>query len=270
LPPPLASDKLGPERPNGPNGIRAMPDLPGLDFSMTIRPRASGPAVRVLAAGAVMPGVQALVALARRTIGVAFDVTYSNGTRLVRRLQAGEVYDLLIAAPAGIEVATNSEGLLADSIAPVGRVYVGAVTRASSEAPDVSTVDALRSSLLAADTIVYNAATSGGVVEAMLAKLGVAEALRSRTVRPPNGPSVVEHLLRGTGRDLGFGAATEMRALEPRGVRLADALPRELDPCTHYRAAIMRGVANEGGARAALDMIASPAGRAAFAQAGIE
>lgn len=247
-----------------------MPDLPGLEFSMTIRPRASGNAVRVLAAGAVMPGVQAFVALANRAIGASLDVTYANGARLLQRLQAGEVHDLLIAAPAGIEEARRRDGLLADSITPVGRVFVGAVTRASSDAPDVSTVEALRRALLAADTIVYHASTSGSVVEAMLAKLGLAETLRSRTLRLPKGASVIEHVLRGTGRDLAFGAVTEMRAFEPRGVKLAGALPRELDPCTDYHAAIMVGATNEQGARAALDLIASPAGRAAFAQAGIE
>lgn len=246
-----------------------MADFPGLQISMTIPARQPSAPVRLLAAGAIAQAVDAFARLAHREAGIALQLQFGNGTKVVRRVQAGEAFDVLIAAPTGIDAASTLGRLVADTITPVGRVGIGAVVPASLPAPDVSTVDTLRQAILAADTIVYNTATSGTYVHEMLAAIGVRDAICAKIVRGPNGPSVMQHVAAATDCALGFGAITEIRLWESQGVKLAGALPDELRPYTVYSAAIMVGAENEALARTLLGLIASPAGRAAFASGGV-
>lgn len=68
----------------------------------------------------------------------------------------------------------------------------------------------------------------------------------------------------------GFGAITEIRAFEPKGLKLVGPLPADVQNYTSYEAAAMTGAKNADAARAVLKLLASPAGKAAFVAAGIE
>ena len=246
-----------------------MAEFRGLHYSTTIRPREPVARLSVLAAGAIVRGVEAFARLAQREAGIALEPQFGNGTRIVRRLEAGESFDVLIAAPSAIEAASKLGRLVAGTIAPVGRVDIGAFVAASSPLPDVSTTEALRQAILAADEVVYNTATSGTRVDEMLAEIGVRDAMAAKIVRGPGGPSVMQRVARARVSGLGFGAITEILASRSLGLKLAGALPGELRPYVAYSAAIMTGP-NDALGRKLLDLIASPAGKAAFARAGVE
>lgn len=247
-----------------------MAEFPGLQFSTTIQPRRPRVVLRVLAAGAIAQGVGAFAQLAHREAGIALEPQFGNAAKIVRRLQAGEPFDILIAAPSGIALASTLGRLVTGTVTPVGRVGIGVVVSDAHPAPDVSTTDALRQAILAADEIVYNTATSGTYVHEVLGEIGVRDAVGAKTVRGPNGPSVMHHVAEAGGRALGFGAVTEIRASESLGLQLAGVLPDELRPYVAYSAAIMAGGANEAAARKLLALIASPAGKAVFASRGVE
>lgn len=153
---------------------------------------------------------------------------------------------------------------------PDGRVGAGIVVRASASAPDVSSVDALKRALLAADAIVYNTASTGIYLDRLFEKLGILDALKPKTTRYPDGASVMEHVIRASGTLIGFGAITEIRAFEPKGLKLVGPLPADVQNYTSYEAAVMTGAKNADAARAVLRLLASPAGKAAFVAAGIE
>jgi hypothetical protein len=50
--------------------------------------------------------------------------------------------------------------------------------------------------------------------------MGIAESLKAKITRYPTGAAVMEHVINGTGRDIGFGATTEMHLYEPKGIKL--------------------------------------------------
>ncbi|MEQ1759453.1 MAG: hypothetical protein ABL986_14120 [Vicinamibacterales bacterium] len=56
----------------------------------------------------------------------------------------------------------------------LGRIGLGVVVRAGAPAPDISTPQALRAALLGAKTIVYNRASSGQGIEALVRNVGPA------------------------------------------------------------------------------------------------
>jgi molybdate transport system substrate-binding protein len=80
----------------------------------------------------------------------------------------------------------------------------------------------------------------------------------------------MEHVIRGSGREIGFGAITEIRMYEPKGLRLVGPLPADVQNYTAYDAALMSAAKQPDAAREVLKHIASPAGKSAFASGGVE
>lgn len=239
-------------------------------LALVLSPMANAADIRVLSAGAVEPGLHAFHEIVKRETGHTLAIQFNTGPQIAKRLADGEVYDILISPPPAIAQSTKDGQLVADTKVPVGRVGAGIVVRASASAPDVSSVDALKRALLAADAIVYNTASTGIYLDRLFEKLGILDALKPKTTRYPDGASVMEHVIRASGTLIGFGAITEIRAFEPKGLKLVGPLPADVQNCTSYEAAVMTGAKNADAARAVLGLLASPAGKAAFVAAGIE
>ena len=226
--------------------------------------------LRVLSAGAVEPGLAAFAQLVHGTLGDDVRIQFDTAPRIAQRLAAGEVYDILISPPAVIAQAAKDGKVAADTRAPVGRVGAGIVVRRGVPLPDVATVAALKQTLLAADSVVYNTASTGLYLDRLFEQLGILGELKRKTTRYADGAAVMEHLLRGTGNEIGFGAMTEIRLYAQKGLQLAGPLPADVQNYTQYEAAMMTGTAVPLVAKAALALLATPAGRAAFATGGVE
>lgn len=226
--------------------------------------------IRVLSAGAVEPGLRAFAEVVRTQTGDELAIQFNTAPRIAQRLAAGESFDVLLAPPAAIAQAAKDGKVDAGTRTPVGRVGVGVVVRGDAPAPAIDSVDALKATLLAADSIVYNQASTGLYLDKLFGDLGIADALKAKTTRYPDGAAVMEHVLRGKGREVGFGAITEIRMYEAKGLRLAGPLPAPVQNYTSYEAALMQGAANPLAAKAALAIMATPAGRQAFLAGGVE
>jgi molybdate transport system substrate-binding protein len=226
--------------------------------------------IRVLSAGAVEPGLHAFAQVAKRETGHDLRIQFNTAPQIAKRLAAGEVYDILISPPAAIENAAKDGKVTADTRVPVGRVGAGIIVRSAAAAPDVRSVDALAKALLAADSVVYNTASTGIYLDKLFAKMGVLEQLKPKTTRYPDGASVMEHVIKGKGNEIGFGAITEIRMYEPKGLKLVGPLPADVQNYTSYEAVVMTGAPAAEAARSVLKVLASPAGKAAFVSGGVE
>ena len=116
----------------------------------------------------------------------------------------------------------------------------------------------------------FNRASTGIVVEQLLRRLDVTAKVEPKATRHADGASVMGHLLAGHGREIGFGAITEIMLFESRGLRLVGPLPATLQTYTSYAAALPATSRHAEAARQLLAHLASPAARAMFARAGIE
>jgi len=226
--------------------------------------------IKVLSAGAVEPGLRAFAQLVKAQTGHDLAIQFNTAPRIAERLAAGETFDLLISPPAVIEQAARNGKVMLDSRVPVGRVGVGIVVRNDAPPPNVATVDALRQSLLGADSVVYNTASTGLYLDRLFERMGVLDQVKPKTTRYADGAAVMEHLLKSKGNVLGFGAITEIRQYEPKGLRLVGPLPADVQNYTSYDAALMTGASAAGPAKAALALLATPAGKAVFASAGVD
>ncbi len=149
--------------------------------------------IRILSAGAVEPGLQAFAQVAKRETGHDLKIQFNTTPQIAQRLAAGEAYDIVIAPPDAIAKAAQDGKVVADTRIAVGRVG-GGVVRNGAPAPDIASVDALKRTLLAADSVVYNTASSGIYLDKLFEKMGILEQLKPKTTRYPDGASVMEHV----------------------------------------------------------------------------
>src|SRR6202051_1362667 len=123
------------------------------------------------------------------------------------RLARGEAADVVI-LDGGAADKLGERGLVRpDSKTEVARSLIGMVVRSGDAKPDIGSVEALRSTLLAAKSIAYSDSGSGTYLSTKLfPQLGIAEQIagKSRKVRgPPSGEPVAAVVARGEA-EVGF------------------------------------------------------------------
>ena len=226
--------------------------------------------IKVLSAGAVEPGLQAFAQIVKRETGHDLKIQFNTAPQIAKRLAAGEVYDILVSPPAAIEQAVKDGKVVADSRVPVGRVGGGIIVRTAAAAPNVASVDAFKRALLDADSVVYNTASTGLYLDKLFGNMGILDQLKPKSTRYADGAAVMEHIIKGKGNEIGFGAITEIKMYESKGLKLVGPLPAEVQNYTSYEAALMSGATAADAAKAVLRQLATPAGKAAFVSAGVE
>jgi molybdate transport system substrate-binding protein len=80
----------------------------------------------------------------------------------------------------------------------------------------------------------------------------------------------MEHVLKGKGREVGFGAITEILLYKEKGLRFVGPLPPEIQNYTSYTASVMSAGTQKEGAQALVKFLGGPVGKPLFVAAGIE
>lgn len=226
--------------------------------------------IHVLSAGAVEPGLLDAAAVFREESGGEVRITWATTPVIQRRIAGGEKVDVVVATRQAIEEFARQKKTSGEERADIGRVGIGMVVRDRAPVPDISSIGALKYAVLDADSVVFNRASSGLQVERILGEMGLLERIQPKTVRYGNGPAMMEHLMKGKGKEIGFGAIVEILMFADRGLRLAAPLPPEVQHYTEYVAAAMAEAPNAGGAGEFVRFLGTPGARGLFAAHGIE
>src|SRR5882762_3437173 len=223
--------------------------------------------IRVLSAGAVEPGLRAAAAAFKKQTGNDVNITFNTAPEIRKRIAGGEAFDVVIAPPAALD---EFAGKVAADRANLGRVGLGVAVRPGAPVPDISSGEALKRSVLAAESIVFNRASSGIYFENLLKKMEIYGEVQARTTRYADGAAVMEHVLKGKGREIGFGPVTEILQHREKGLNFVGPLPPEVQNYTSYSAAPMTAAANAELARVLVRYPGSPESKALFVGAGID
>jgi molybdate transport system substrate-binding protein len=225
--------------------------------------------IKVLSAGAVEPGIRAAAAAYTKQSGIEVRITFNTAPEIRKRVTAGEAFDVVVAPPAALDEFAGAGKLASDRVS-LGRVGVGVTTRSGAESPDISSTEALKRSVLQADSIVFNRASTGIYLENLFKKMGLYEQILPKTARYPDGAAVMEHVLKGKGREIGFGAVTEILLYRDKGLKLVGPLPSDLQNYTSYSAAPMSSAPNAELARAFVRYLGGAESKALFVAAGVD
>jgi molybdate transport system substrate-binding protein len=186
------------------------------------------------------------------------------------RLARGEAADVVI-LDGGATDELGKRGLVrADSKVELARSLIGMVVRAGAPKPDISSVEALRSTLLAAKSIAYSDSGSGTYLSTKLfARLGVADEVagKSRKVRgPPSGEPVAAVVARGEA-EIGFQQVAEL--IHVPGISFVGTLPTEVQPMFSFAGAVTSSVREPEAAAALIRFLASPEAAPVIVKVGL-
>ena len=155
--------------------------------------------------------------------------------------------------------------------AVVGSVKAGVAVRAGAPAPDLSSVESFTEALRAAQSLVYNEASSGQYIAQLMDRLGLTEELAAKTLRLPTGAAVMGHLAESAvEREIGFGQLTEIRLHLDLGLELVGPLPEAIGKTTTYGAGLLAVARAPKPTKALIEFMASPEGRRIFVNTGVE
>jgi molybdate transport system substrate-binding protein len=189
---------------------------------------------------------------------------------LIRRIEAGEPFDVVLISPSGLDQLAKAAKIVADSETKVAKVGVGVAVKQGAPKPDISTVAAFKAAMLGARSVAYIDPAAGGSSGIYVAKLfktlGIADAIAPKAVLV-NGGLAAEAVVDGRA-DIVVHQISEILAVP--GATLVGPLPAEIQSETVYAGAVAVASGSKDAAQALLATLAGPAARAVLSAKGME
>ena len=182
------------------------------------------------------------------------------------RLDRGEAIDVVIMAAPALDDLIKQGKVRADSRVNLVQSKIGMAVRAGAPRPDISTVDSLKRTLLAAKSIAYSDSASGVYLSTELfPRLGIADRIRGKTRKIEADP-VGGAVARGE-VEIGFQQISEL--LPVHGIDIVGELPPGAQRVTVFAAGIPAKAMQPEAARALILWLASPAAYPAIGKNGL-
>jgi len=183
------------------------------------------------------------------------------------RLARGEQFDIVILADAGLDALTQQGKVQAGSRVDLARSMIGMSVRKGTPKPDISTVDALKQTLLNAKSIAYSASASGTYLSTELfQRLGVADQVKDKAKKIYS-ERVGAVVLRGEA-EIGFQQVSEL--LPFKELDYVGALPDEVQQRVFFSAGLATGAKEPEAARHLIRYLAAPAAAGIVRSTGME
>jgi molybdate transport system substrate-binding protein len=184
------------------------------------------------------------------------------------RLKRGEVADVVIVAESLLHQFIEEGLVLSEGHSPVACSFIGMAVRAGALKPDISSVDALRTVLLEANSIGYSASVSGQYLTTELyQRLGIADQVLPKSHLVGGGERVGAVVARGE-LEIGFQQISEL--LPVRGIDHITPLPAEVQKESVFSAGIGARSSDVTLAHSAIQFLASRAAASAIIRSGLE
>jgi molybdate transport system substrate-binding protein len=182
------------------------------------------------------------------------------------RLQSGQLADVVILSRAGLDELVKQGKVRTDGRVDLVRSAIGMAVRAGAPKPDISSVDALKRTLLAAKSIAYSSSVSGAYVSTELyQRLGIADQALGKSKRIEGMVGIA--IARGEA-EIGFQQISELLPVE--GITYLGPLPAEVQRVSVFSAGIVAGSKELAAANSLIEFLASPSARTAIVKSGLE
>jgi molybdate transport system substrate-binding protein len=231
---------------------------------------ASAAEIKVYSTVGVKSALEELAPKFEQATGNKLNISWGLMSSFTKNAQDGDVPDVLIVSRGGI-----------DSLAKDGKIAAGGPTLSKSifafgikhgaPKPDISTVDALKKTLLAARAVGYTDPAAGGASGVhfvkIAEKLGIAAEIKATSKFPP--PAAFAGTLLTSGEvDIAFQSKPELTTTE--GVDVVGPPPGDLGQTVVYAAGVGAGAKDAAASNALVKFLASPEAQAVFKAKGFD
>ena len=217
--------------------------------------------LKVLSTQATEEAYRELVPQFEKDTGHKVTTVFTGTLGVMKRLSEGEAYDLLIMSRQSIDELAQTGKVVAGSRTDIAKSGVGAAVGKGKPKPDISTVDALKKTLLAAKSIGYSTGPSGIYVVSMFQKMGIADEVKTKLKQTPTGVFVGSIIASGEA-EIGFQQVSELSFFP--GIDYVGPIPAEVQLITIFSAGIPAGTKQADAAKALVSFITAPAAAAIF------
>ena len=228
--------------------------------------------IKVMTSGAFTAAYLELIPqlelLTKKKIVTAATSIGTGENSIPNRLKRGEAVDVVIVADAVLRTFIQDGLVLAETYTPVVRSAIGMAVRAGSPMPDISTVEALKRTLLQAKSIGYSASVSGQYLTTELyQRLGISDQVTSKSRLIGGGERVGAVVARGEA-EIGFQQISEL--LPVPGIAHITPLPPEVQKVSVFSAGVAASTTDSDLAHAVIKFLASPEAAHAITKSGLE
>ncbi len=210
--------------------------------------------LKILSGGAMRSLMTDLMPLFEGATGTKVEIEFRLTSVLQKEIEDGAVFDIALLPRPELDGLAQMGRIAAGTIADITRSSVGLAVRAGAPKPDIATVEAFKQALLNARSIAYSDGPSGAYIAALLERLGIADAMKSKTQL--TGRPVAE-LMAGGQAEIGM---QQIVAILPvAGAELVGPLPSELQNVIVYAAGVSTSAQNGAEAENCIDFMRGPA-----------
>jgi molybdate transport system substrate-binding protein len=211
--------------------------------------------MRVLCTNGLKTVMLDLAPAFERTSGTKLVITWGSTNGLMKELETGASGDLAILTAETIDDLIKRGKVVAGSRIDLARSGIGIAVRKGARKPDIGTPDALKHSLLAAKSVAHSKTGLSGIYfPTVLARLGIADAMKSKIVMPEPGNPVGEVVAKG---DAEIGVQQISELLPVAGIDIVGPLPAELQKITTFSAGLLAGAKDPDTAKALVKFVAA-------------
>ena len=206
-------------------------------------------ALQVVTAGALKPLVITVTPSFEAAAGVKVHVQTDTAGAIVRRIQAGEYFDLVIVTSTGLQALSDAGTTDPSTSKLIAKVGIGVAIRNGATPPALASVEDFKRAVVSARRIAYIDPAAGGssgiYMKDLFNRLGLSEIVQAKAVLVPGGLTAAR-LVSGE-VDLAIQQASELMVVD--GAILVGMLPESIQNYTTYGYAIasnsrMRDVAD--------------------------
>ncbi|MCJ8141400.1 substrate-binding domain-containing protein [Ancylobacter sp. A5.8] len=198
--------------------------------------------------------------------GIRASIVWDPTTVLMRRVESGERADIILAIDHAMDQLVQDDIVRRDTRIPVARAMVGLAVRKGAPRPDISTVEALKATLLAAPSVAYSLGGASGIYfQRLIEQLGIADEVKARGVTIPAGFTATK--VASGEAEYAVQQISELMSVE--GVDVVGPFPEAIQAFTDFSAAIFTDARNPEAAQAFLDSLGSDEAVGAYEKGGL-
>ena len=240
--------------------------LAGVTLALLAASAADAAEIKIMAPRAVWTVLNVAGPDFEHATGNKLNVSVDLAADVVRRVNAGEAFDLAVAAPVQIDGLVKDGKLIADTRTDLTRAGIGVEVRKGAPKPDISTADAFKRAMLDAKSIGHTRVGTGPFNTTMFKKLGIYDEIKDK-IKFIEGKLVAEAVRDG---DVEIGIQ-QTNVIQPfDGALYLGPLPKELMEYGRFGAGLLTISKEPEVAKAFIKFMAAPENAALVRKSAME
>jgi molybdate transport system substrate-binding protein len=221
--------------------------------------------LKVLAGGSIAGPLNELKSHFEHATGHKVTIHFDSTPNLIKLVTSEAPFDLGV-VPIDVFKDTAAKARFAGSTIDIARVGYGVAVRAGAAKPDISSPDALKQTLLKAQSIAtLPQSAAGAYVLSVFERLGIGEAMKAKIKVQPTPAAIPQAVANG---DAELGVFLTNVLIAP-GVELAGSFPMELQQELIFTGAVAVASKEADAAKAFISYLTTPAATAVIKAKGM-